>query len=137
MPWRLRYSVACTVAELWQTQTGLRAHLRHLVSRLLQDEDPDARYTVVKVITNGRTSGLPVPEHVLVNFIQNHESTQDDVLSFTEYLTQRAEKLLAQLRSSAEESTSISQRKIFEAEDPNSYHEPALSDQATLWSLWE
>lgn len=134
-PWRLRYSVACTVAALWQDQIGLRIHLRHLVSRLLQDEDPDARYTVVKALTDGRASGLPVPEYVLVNFIQNQETTQHHARSFVALLLHRAKKLMAQLVP--EQSTPTTQRKIFEVEDPNSYHEPALSDQATLWSLWE
>lgn len=137
LPWRLRYSVACASARLWQDHRSLRPKLRYLASRLLQDEDPDARYILVSSIIGGTSCTLPVSEHVLTNFIREHESGLDDAQLFMDHLVGRAQQALTRLHRMIQERASDAQRKIFEEEDPNSYHEPSAEDQATLSSLWE
>ena len=134
MPWRLRYSAACAVSRLWQDYPRLHLRLRHFASQLLQDEDPDARYVMVGATANDATN-TPVTEHILSEFIREHESSSEDANLFMKSLVHRATAAISRLENQINRSDT--QRKIFEVEDPNSYHEPALQDHATISTLWD
>ena len=137
LPWRLRYSAACAVALLWQDHKGLRPKLRFLVNQLLQDEDPDARYVIAKAVGPEQNASLSVPEKISADFILKHETSLEDGRLFMLKLLQRTEKNVERLHKVVQERDDPdSQRKIFEEEDPNSYHEPALMDQTSLVALW-
>jgi hypothetical protein len=136
--WRLRYSAACAVAQSWQAQSSLRSYCRPLMVQLLQDEDPDVRDVVGRAITGPDSQYLSVPECVLARFILKREPTLEDARSFLESAFRQARVVQSKLFALAMESEpSESQRTIFEVEDPNSYHEPALQAQATLYNVWD
>jgi hypothetical protein len=136
--WRLRYSAACAVAQAWQAQSSLRSYCRPLMIQLLQDEDPDVRDVVGRAITGLDSQYLSVPECVLARFILKQEPTLEDARSFLESACRQARAVHSKLLALSKESEpSGSQRTIFEVEDPNSYHEPALQAQATLYNLWD
>jgi hypothetical protein len=139
VPWRLRYSAACAVSCLWQYHVDLRFQLHPLVSQLLQDEDPDCRYEMVKAVRPDTSSTLCVPEYVLTTFVRNNQdaSMTKNVCIFIESLADLAHQTMTTLSRLVKEREADSQRKIFEEEDPNSYHEPALLYQTLLVVYWD
>ena len=80
---------------------------------------------VVKILLNTGSWLRLVPRALYIREDQLYMRHEGDIIKFSQ-------QALIKLRKMIHERTSDAQRKIFEEEDPNSYHEPLAEDQAAL-----
>ena len=142
--WRLRHSAVVTVRRLLRNREvpeDTRVPVWSLCFSLLQDSDADVRYVASKTITDFRTSKIVtlVPEHHLVGLKGvSYDSFLCETQRFGFDTRHRSSMMYRELLESLRTGKSDdipnvgTDRKIFEAEEPNSYLECLLYYQASL-----